>query len=496
MRDGLNPLQAVVRLFMVFSPECAFQPYGLGKLHCGGDPAQAVSYALSVNTWTSDLRHPAVKNGLKSKEDNEQLAQWLEIQFRETLRVPGAKWPEENRYRFVREDDPTFEDYFFNNLTNSYSCRTPEKYVGLSRDGVYENSCRVQFTVPGKDDHPTTVELLRYKGKATSCGAVRVKLPLDARLVFRDSYFVVKNITDESNAQNSSIMVGDIIRAVSLPVSRQPSPDAPWWAPFGALLGAPEAEEGMVMLDGKSEKDYEAAIQENIRVNGPEAEVVLLLERPADVQEQFWDDLLDTAVNQTMVLPIEDKENAPSTATAHSADEKAQKDEKIKQLAMKTAESVKLDVQRILRVEPNWKSFTPDLELVDPSGTRLRLPQIKDLLNIVRNFIGIFVAEEDVDIKFRFAESVKPVMAAKGTIEVRGGQLPPPLPRSFSIDVEGSCLIYFNNEGQVREVDVDKWSFNGRELELPRLGRGDPTKLSPQDYLELLLWTRKAIFGW
>lgn len=162
--------------------------------------------------------------------------------------------------------------------------------------------------------------------------------------------------------------------------------------------------------------------------------------------------------------------------------------------ARETFEFVKKDISRILRVEPHWKHYSSNLKLVDPSGERLGLPKITNLLCIVRKFIGIFVASEDVNIHTSFIEDSGPRMSAQGEILVRGRGLPRPLPGSFSLKVDGSCKINFNEQGKVSDVLVDSWRFNGRPIELPVL-QSDANNLSPKDYLSLLMWTRKAIFG-
>jgi hypothetical protein len=166
----------------------------------------------------------------------------------------------------------------------------------------------------------------------------------------------------------------------------------------------------------------------------------------------------------------------------------------------KTAASVKMDIDALLRREPNWNYFSKDLKLVDPSGATLTLPKIKQLLWIVRTFIGFFVQNEEVDIKTQLMNIDKPdglaTMLAKGNILVKGRGLPPPCPPTFNLKIDGSCSIYFNDEGLVNEVVVDAWSFNGRKISLPNLDNSGQDNLSPKDYFALVMWTRKSIFGW
>mmetsp|Transcript_60106 Transcript_60106/g.105180 ORF Transcript_60106/g.105180 Transcript_60106/m.105180 type:complete len:397 (-) Transcript_60106:218-1408(-) len=210
-----------------------------------------------------------------------------------SVRVPGAMWPfakgKLNRrwHRWIPEDDPTFEDYAFNKVTG-YACRTPDTFLGTRKDGVYKGSCRVQFTLPGRDDEPKTLELMRSRTKDNpSFGAVKVKLPIDMALISKDSRLVVKSVRTGSTSDYSRIREGDIIRAISLPDTEDKQGDTPWWARIGQAP-VPDSEEGMVILDGKSTGDFNAALQENLRVKGKEGTVVLVIERP--VKFDFDDD--------------------------------------------------------------------------------------------------------------------------------------------------------------------------------------------------------------
>lgn len=165
------------------------------------------------------------------------------------------------------------------------------------------------------------------------------------------------------------------------------------------------------------------------------------------------------------------------------------------QRVLKTSESVKNDINSILRIEPNWAMYSKDLKLIDPGGTVLSLGKVKQLLGIVRRFIGTFIEKEDVAIKSGFLDSADPILSAEGTIKLRGCGLPLPAQASFNLIVAGSCKIYFDGQGHVSEVDVDSWSFNGRAIKLPKLDDIDSDNLSPQDTIALLGWTREALFG-
>lgn len=206
-----------------------------------------------------------------------------------SVRVPGATWPftKGKFHRFITKDDPTFEEYAFNKVTG-YTCKTPDMFSGTRKDGVYTGSCRVQFTLPGRDDEPKTLELMRSRAKDNpSFGAVKVKLPMDMVVVSKDSRLIVKDVKTGSTSEYSRIREGDIIRAVSLPETEDKQAEAPWWARIGQAP-VPDSEEGMVILDGKSTADFNAAFREHLRVKGKEGVAVLVIERP--VKFDFDDD--------------------------------------------------------------------------------------------------------------------------------------------------------------------------------------------------------------
>jgi hypothetical protein len=182
-------------------------------------------------------------------------------------------------HRWITKEDPTFEDCHFNQETG-YACKTPEKYRGTRRKGDHPASSRVQFTLPSNDDEPHTIELLRSREQDNpSFGAVKVKLPIEAKVVSKDSRLVVEEVARGSNADNAMIRQGDIIRAVSLPDTEDTQGETPWWERLGQSP-VPTAEKGMAILDGKPAGVYNAALRENVRVNGEQSQVVLLIERP------------------------------------------------------------------------------------------------------------------------------------------------------------------------------------------------------------------------
>jgi hypothetical protein len=168
---------------------------------------------------------------------------------------------------------------------------------------------------------------------------------------------------------------------------------------------------------------------------------------------------------------------------------------KFEQRVKEAAMSVKQDIFSILRVEPQWGMYSKSMKLIDPGGTILGLRKVKQLLGVVRRFIGTFTEKENVDIQTGFLDLDDPVMWAKGTIQLRGCGLPIPGSSAFDLDVEGSCKIFFDETGKVSEVDVDSWSFNGRPIKLPKLNNIDSDNLSPEDTFKLLGWTRDALWG-
>jgi hypothetical protein len=170
-------------------------------------------------------------------------------------------------------------------------------------------------------------------------------------------------------------------------------------------------------------------------------------------------------------------------------------DRDIAQQVLKNSAIVKEDINRILSIEPTWRVYSEDMQLLEPGGAALGLGRVKQLLGVVRRFIGTFIEKEVVDIQSGFLDSVNPVMFAKGTIRLSGCDLPIPGTSQFNLMVEGSCKIFFDELGRVSEVDVDSWSFNGRPIHLPKLDSINSNNLSPQDTLQLLGWTRDALFG-
>jgi len=208
-------------------------------------------------------------------------------------RIPGVVWPKTNSilHRFISQDDPTLQKQ-----TGGVTYKTRQKFLGTRRDGVYDGSFRLQFTLPGKDNSPKGIELLPLSKGEPTFAAVKVKLPLGAVITSLSPDFItrVEEVRDGSNAEESGIMEGDIIRAVSVPDVQEEKTWSfqlwdqmakSWRKSFGVpvpigTIPVPDSEESMVILGEAYFADVYAALQENKRVNGDNAEVVLLVERP------------------------------------------------------------------------------------------------------------------------------------------------------------------------------------------------------------------------
>jgi hypothetical protein len=112
-----------------------------------------------------------------------------------------------------------------------------------------------------------------------SFAAVNLQLPFDATVSSVQGRIVVKQVDFSSNVENSRLRKGDIIRAVSVPETREPQDASPWWKQIGRAQ-VPPAENGIVILDGRSVAEFNAALEANVG----QASVVLIVERPV----KFW----------------------------------------------------------------------------------------------------------------------------------------------------------------------------------------------------------------
>jgi hypothetical protein len=230
--------------------------------------------------------------------------------WRTQPQLPRESWPEAagKEYRFLRKGDDTFEEYRFS-VATGYGI-IQDKYVGSRKPGRYKQSRRVSFSVPVDGDarlnvktldgtsmkmtaasvdeaSMRTIELLRTESSGNpSFAAVELALPLQLKVTKRnqasedDKYrdiekqrIVVSNVKEDGHAGLAGIKVGDIIRAVSLPKMAVPSTETG------------ESEDGMVMLDAKEVSVWDASLKDNVQLNGENAKVVLLIERPLNTNE-------------------------------------------------------------------------------------------------------------------------------------------------------------------------------------------------------------------
>jgi hypothetical protein len=155
--------------------------------------------------------------------------------------------------------------------------------------------------------------------------------------------------------------------------------------------------------------------------------------------------------------------------------------------------SVEKDMWNILHVEPDWRYFSEDLEVVDPSGNRLGFQLVKKFLLLVRKFRRRFVSKEDNSLQCEGIDSATYEMHCSGGILLQGKGLPIPKLGIFTLEIEVSCRVLFNSKGKVSTLMIDSLLFNGRKLNLPTIS--NPSRLSPRDTIALLAWTRKAILG-
>mmetsp|Transcript_36448 Transcript_36448/g.66315 ORF Transcript_36448/g.66315 Transcript_36448/m.66315 type:complete len:389 (+) Transcript_36448:107-1273(+) len=224
-----------------------------------------------------------------------------------SIRVPGSIWPEgknKKLHRFITKDDPTYQEI-------PGFMRTRENLVTSSTEGVYEGTYRVVFNLPGQENQPKTLELLQTTRGTPSFGAVRIQVEtlvetIGPPEVYRIGDYIKDWTTDYDGSLKHNVIMnpngvraggqflrGDVIRAVSLPdpgvTQAKETEDAkkPWWEKINDSIGKaivgtlPPSESDMVILDGTFNLAFEAAVKENLRVNGAVgAELVLVIERP------------------------------------------------------------------------------------------------------------------------------------------------------------------------------------------------------------------------
>lgn len=170
----------------------------------------------------------------------------------------------------------------------------------------------------------------------------------------------------------------------------------------------------------------------------------------------------------------------------------------------KAADCVKVHLQNILRVQPNWDMYSKDLQVKDRRGNVLGLRSTRKLMGLIRKFYAKCVENHRIDVQTTIIDGDRPAVVATGTVRLRSKSMlfPFPLP-SFTLTAEGSSTIHFNNEGKVSSINVDSLRFNGREIEFPVLQWKDSqpddltrfSNLAPQDQITLANWVRKVILG-
>lgn len=267
-------MPAHTRLGVGYQPQ--FQWKGLPDQHVQASVGRQFSSQLHLHAGRQAMpQHPILRLGGNSGIGMTSFRKREKERWEVRSSKPDAVWPVANErfHRWITEEENERLQ------AEAYVIKTPDRFLGTRAKGVYPGSTRVQFTLPGKDDEQKTIEIQRSNAKDNpSIGAVKVKLPLDATVFSKNSCLVVKQVEEGGHARNSNMKQGDIIRAVSLP-DKEDQHDSPWWSKLNQIL-VPDAEEGMVILDGKSAAQFNAALQENLRVDGNHAEVVLLVERP------------------------------------------------------------------------------------------------------------------------------------------------------------------------------------------------------------------------
>jgi len=162
--------------------------------------------------------------------------------------------------RFVTDDT-----YAVNKATG-YVCQTPDVLEVHRYDGAKKGSARVQYTVPGMEDQPQTLELMRTNqdDKNPRYGAVKVPTPFEPPLespmmMFRVVLGELKEGTASGTAaRKAGLKKGDIVRAMS-------------------------AGDGMHIMDGKTVGDFQSHMRSN------PGEMTLVIERSSISGRGPWD---------------------------------------------------------------------------------------------------------------------------------------------------------------------------------------------------------------
>lgn len=240
-------------------------------------------------------------------------------------------------HRFVTDEDPTFQ-----NMTGAF-CKTRETFFGTKKEGAYEGSFRVDFTMPGEDDRCKTIELMQTTTGKPSFAAVRIKarsflrvaetvarrtIPLELRPTqLYSTHLVVENLQDplkeeimfgltlekatdfllgfiKDPDENSLVreqlekqvdlsfgadgtQTGDVIRAISLPQFKPREGEPPWQQMAREMsakdVAQMDSEQGMLILDNKYPEELLDVLSLHVQMFGPEeCLAVVIIERPGN----------------------------------------------------------------------------------------------------------------------------------------------------------------------------------------------------------------------
>lgn len=258
-----DPLEALALLLVSNNPTTAFSLTSPGA-------RMATTGRISA---TSDVRNRLGSAGMDLKQN-------------------APAWPDPFKgYRLVPEDDPAFREYVVNKAIG-YVCQPPDTFQGTRFAGRYEGSYQLQFTLPGREDAPKTIEFKRSGDNNPTFAAVKISGNFGADVDFSpfQQRMVVAGIKDGTGAKRAKLLKGDIIRGISVP-STGNSGGGSGGGLFGmfddkAAIG--DSEDGLLILDGKLASAWQAALQESYTAYGNMAEILLLVERPGEGGGNGW----------------------------------------------------------------------------------------------------------------------------------------------------------------------------------------------------------------
>lgn len=258
-----DPLEALALLLVSNNPTTAF---GLTS------PGARIAATGRISA-TSDVRNRLGSAGMALKQD-------------------APAWPDPFKgYRFVPEDDPAFREYVVNKAVG-YVCQPPDTFQGTRLGGRYDGSYQLQFTLPGREDEPKTIEFKKTGNNNPTFAAVKFRGNFGAPVDFSpfEQRIVVTQIQDGTGAKRAKLLKGDIIRGISVPStgSSGGSSGGGLFGMFDDKGGIGDAEDGVLILDGKLTSAWDAALQENYKAYGNMAEIVLLVERPGEGGGNGW----------------------------------------------------------------------------------------------------------------------------------------------------------------------------------------------------------------